>query len=98
MRLSVKCNMMQLKRKLIRKVHVTYNLAENMLEDVESMKFIGVSVTHDLRWTKHVSNICTKVNRMLAFLKCNLTACPQDVKVMAYRGLVHLILEYASSV
>ena len=46
----------------------------------------------------HVSNICTKANRTLGFLRRNLYACPQEVKEAAYKGLVHPVLEYSGSV
>ena len=34
----------------------------------------------------------------LGFLRRNLSACPQDVKESAYKGLVRPVLEYGSSV
>ena len=46
----------------------------------------------------HVSNMCTKANRTLGFLRRNLYQCAQDVKAAAYRGLVCPILEYRSCV
>ena len=46
----------------------------------------------------HVSNICTKANRTLGFLRRNLSACPQDVKESAYKGFVRPVLEHGSSV
>ena len=52
----------------------------------------------DLRWNTHVSNVCTKENRTLGFLRRNLSSCPQDVKETAYKGLVRPVLEYASPV
>ena len=42
--------------------------------------------------------IVPKANRTLGFLRRNLSACPRDVKESAYKGLVHPILEYGSSV
>ena len=51
-----------------------------------------------MKWNTHVSNICTKANRTLGFLRRNLAACPLDVKESAYKGLVRPILEYGSSV
>ena len=54
-------------------------------------------ITKDLKWNTHVSNICTKANRTLGFLRRNLAAYPQDVKESAYKGLVFPILEYGSS-
>ena len=46
----------------------------------------------------HVSNICTKANRTLGFLRRNLYSCPQEVKEAAYKGLVRPVLEYSGSV
>ena len=46
----------------------------------------------------HVSNVCTKANRTLGFLRRNLYACPLAVKEAAYKGLVRPVLEYSGSV
>ena len=94
----VKCNMMQLTRKRIKKIHASYTLEGTDLENVESIKYLGVTITNDLRWNKHVSNVCTKANRTLGFLRRNLHSCPQEVKEAAYKGLVRPVLEYGSSV
>ena len=61
----VKCNMMQLTRNRIKKVHASYTLEGTNLENVESIKYLGVTITSDLRWNTHVSNVCTKANRTL---------------------------------
>ena len=66
--------------------------------NVESIKYPGVTITNDLRWNKHVSNVCTKANRTLGFLRRNLYSCPQEVKEAAYKGLVRPVLDYGSSV
>ena len=94
----VKCNMMQLTRKRIKKIHASYTLAGTNLENVESIKYLGVTITSDLRWNTHVSNVCTKANRTLGFLRRNLYSCPQEVKEAAYKGLVRPVLDYGSSV
>ena len=59
---------------------------------------LGVTITNELRWNTHVSNICTKANLNLGFLRRKLYACPQEVKEAAYKGLVRTVLEYSSSV
>ena len=46
----VKCSMMQITRKRIKKIHASYTLEGTVLENVESMKYHGVTVTNDLRW------------------------------------------------
>ena len=92
----VKCNMMQLTRKRIKKIHASYSLEGADLENVESIKYLGVTITSDLRWNTHVRNVCTKANRTLGFLRRNLYSCPQWVKEAAYKGFVRL--DYGSSV
>ena len=94
----VKCNMMQLTRKRIKKIHASYTLEGTNLENVESIKYLGVTITSDLRWNTHVSNVCTKANRTLGSLRRNVYSCPQEVKEAAYKGLVRPVLDYGSSV
>ena len=80
-------------------VLVRRNILEGTnLENVESIKYLGVTITSDLRWNTHVSNVCTKANRTLGFLRRNLYSCPLEVKEAAYKGLVRPVLDYGSSV
>ena len=94
----VKCNIMQITRKWIKKINAHYSLEGTVLENVEKIKYLGVTITNDLKWNTHVSNICTKANRTLGFLRRNLAAYPLDVKESAYKRLVRPVLEYGSSV
>ena len=43
-----------------------------------------------------LSNVCTKTNRTLGFLRRNLHSCPQEVKEAAYKGLVRPVLDYGN--
>ena len=92
--------MMQLIRKRTKKIHASYTLEGTDLENVESIKYLGVTITSDLRWNTnvHLSNVCTKAKRTLGFLMRILYSCPQEVKEAAYRGLVRPVLDYGSSV
>ena len=49
----IKCNMMQLTRKRIKKIHASYTLEGTNLENVESIKYLGVTITSNLRWNTH---------------------------------------------
>ena len=80
------------------KIQASYTLEGTVLENVESIKYIGVTITSDLKWISHIRNVCTKANRTLGFLRRNLFSCPQDVKKVSYKSLVRPILEYGSSV
>ena len=85
---------MQLTRKRIKKIHASYTLEGTDLENVESTKYLGVTITSDLILTTHVSNVCTKANRTLGLLRKNLYSCPQELKEAAYKGLVRPVLDY----
>ena len=52
-----------------KKIHASYILEGTDLENVESIKYLGVKISSDLRWNTHVSNVCTKANRTIGFLK-----------------------------
>ena len=84
----VKCNIMQLTRKRIKKINAVHSLEGTVLENVDNIKYLSVTISKNLKWNTHVSNVCTKANRTLGFLRHNLLSCPQDVKEMAYKGLV----------
>ena len=99
---AVSCNVIQITRKRTNKIkfkiEASYTLEGIVLENVDSIKYLGITITHDLRWNTHISNMCTKANRTLGFLRRNLYQCPQDVKEAAYKGIVRPILEYGSCV
>ena len=65
----VKCNMMQLTNKRTSKIQASYKLEGTVLENVESIKYLGVTITKDLKWNTHISNVCTKANRTLGFFE-----------------------------
>ena len=81
----VKCNMMQLTRKHLNKIHASYTLEGTFLENVDNIKYLGVTITNDLKWNTHISNICTRANRTLGFSRRTLFSCSQDVKESAYK-------------
>ena len=57
--------MMQLTRKRINKIHASYTLERTDLENIESIKYLEVTITRDLRWKTHVSNVCTELTEPL---------------------------------
>ena len=89
---------MQITRKWIKKINASFSLEGLVLDNVEKIKYLGVTITNDLKWNTLVSNICTKAKRTLGFLRSNLAAFPRYVKESVYKGLVRPIQEYGSSV
>ena len=79
----VKCNMMLLTKKH-NKIDVSYMQEGTVLENVGSIKYLGVTIASDLKWNSHIRNVCYRANITLSFLRRNLFSCPQDVKEAAY--------------
>ena len=72
---AVKCNIMQTPRKRIKKINASFTLEGTVLDTVEKIKYLGITMTSDSKWNTHV-----KANRTFGFLRRNLAACPHDVK------------------
>ena len=98
MEYDISASQMQITRKRTNKIEASYTLEGTVLENADSIKYLGVTITHHLRWNTHISNMCTKANRTLGLLRRNLYQCPQDVKEAANRGFFRPILEYGSCV
>jgi hypothetical protein len=75
-----------------------YFLHGTILSEVESSTYLGVKLSSDLKWDKHISGICGKANSTLGLLRRNLKTKSKTLKDRAYQALVRPKLEYASSV
>ena len=82
------------KKKIINK----YVLNGHTLESTSDAKYLGVTLTSDLKWNTHINNITSKANRTLGFLRRNVKISSPKIKTLAYFSLVQPILEYASPV
>ena len=76
--------------------HIEMQPKKIAYSNVESIKYlhVGVKITNDLNLNTHISNVCTKANRTIGFLRRTLLSCPQDVKEAAHKGMVHHVLGY----
>ena len=52
-------------------------------------KYLGVTLSNDLKWSKHIAIMTNKTNSMLSFLRRNLKGCPEKFMQTAYFSLVH---------
>ena len=75
-----------------------YKMASDTLETVQQHPYLGVELTHNLKWSHHIDNITAKANRALWFLRRNLWRCPANVKQQMYFALVRPIIENVCSV
>ena len=51
--------MMQLTKKQ-NKIDASYTLEGTVLENVESIKYLGVTITSDLKWNSHILEMCVQ--------------------------------------
>ena len=75
-----------------------YSIDGDVIPNEKSTKYLGVTITSDLSWTKLIETIKTKASRTLGLIRRNLGPCDTTVKEKAYQSLVRPQLEYASSV
>ena len=76
----------------------SYVLHGHTLKNVSSAKYLGVIINNTVSWDDHISNTCSKANRALGFLKCNLKISASNIKEKAYKVFIHPLLEYAASI
>ena len=62
-----------------------------------SAKYLGLTITDDLEWGQHISEISCKATKTLGFLRRNLALAPRHTKEVAYKTLVPQ-LEYAAPI
>jgi hypothetical protein len=92
-----KCNVLTISKKRSSSKY-NYTLHGHILEHDTSAKYLGCTISSDLKWGKHISTICSKANNTISFLKRNINISNKSIKEKAYVSLVRPTLEYASSV
>ena len=91
-----KCKIMRITRKTTHKITYQYTMEHTNLKTVQHTKYLGVTVSDDLRWNRHVADITGRANKLLGLLRRDLSTCDGRVKEAAYLGLGRPLLEYAS--
>ncbi len=76
----------------------SYSLNNTTLQETDSHTYLGVEISKNLKWKKHIDHITARGNMSLGFIKRNLHSCTQDIKNLAYRSLVRPLLEYCAPV
>ena len=49
----VKCSIMQITRKQIKKISWSYTLEGTVLNNVEKIRYLGITVTNNLKWNTY---------------------------------------------
>ena len=65
-----KCHSMRVTRHLLsNQIHFNYSLHQQTLEQVQSAKYLGITITDNLEWGQHVAEISSKATKTLGFLR-----------------------------
>ena len=70
----------------------------HLIERVNSYKCLGVQVDETLSWEAHISDVVSKVAKVLAVLRRLRPICPQSTLVTIYKSLILPNLDYCSAV
>ena len=92
-----KCNSIPITRKH-KPIITSYILKDTPLERLETAAYLGILIASDLSWNNQVAKVAAKANRILGFVKKNISTSSTKIKELAYKALVRPSLEYAASV
>ena len=76
----------------------SYTLGGETIPKKQATKYFGITITSDLSWSKHISNIRAKASRTIGLLRRNFGPCHPSVKEKAYYCLMRPQIDYAASV
>ncbi|RUS79398.1 hypothetical protein EGW08_012836 [Elysia chlorotica] len=93
-----KCNVLRTRVGQRGEINYFYTLHDQILAEVDTVKYLGVWISNDLSWTPHVDYVTKKGNQKLGFLRRNLRGAPTPSKSLAYTSLVRSGLEYAAPI
>ena len=92
-----KCHPMRVTRHCSHKqiVH-DYTLHQRTLENVQSAKYLGITITENIDLGQQISDISSKSTKTLGLLPRNLAFATRSTKEVAYKNLVRPKLDYAA--
>lgn len=76
----------------------SYSLNGAPVVEKSQYKYLGITFTNTLSWSKHIENICASATRKLGLLRHKLKASPTHVKLLAFKMIILPKLQYASVV
>ena len=91
-----KCNILHITRS--KRPITSHTIYGHDLESLDTAKYLGVHLSTDLRWNRHVDATRQSASGVLKFLRRNLRVSSTSVKTRAYQMYVRPKLEYAGIV
>ena len=83
----VKCHVLRISRKK-NTATFPYCLHGQVLTEVKSAKYLGVTTSNDMTWNNHIDSTAAKAKKRLGFLKRNIKVKDSTLKEKAYKAIV----------
>ena len=77
-------------------IDASHKLHDQPPQVTDSVKYLGLTPTSDLKFNSHINNVTARTNSVLGLLRRNLKISSQAVKIQAYQSLVRPHLEFPS--
>lgn len=92
-----KCSFISFTRKL-KRIDTSYSLDSVVLDRVDEIRDLGVTLDSKLKFATHVNNIVKNAAKILGFLKRALRGFKQNrTRIILYNSMVRSCLEYSST-
>lgn len=73
---------------------INLNYQGTTIENVETIKFLGITIDYKLTWIPHTEEICKKLSKFVYALKRIRTIANIEAAITAYHGYVASLLRY----
>lgn len=73
-----------------------YTLCGEILNQVTENPYLGLTLSQDLKWSTHITQLTKKANSTMAVLRRNLRNCTKDCRKIAYISLVRSLMDYGA--
>ena len=80
------------------KPHISLQINSTPIPCAESTKYLGVTISSDLKWNLHISNTCKSAKQKLGLLYRSFHQADQKTLTHLYKSLILPKLEYCSCV
>ena len=74
------------------------SIPEELIEQMTCVKYLGIQIDSQLKWTEHVATVSLKVARAMEMIKYAKKFLPTETLKLLYRGLIEPHLRFCCSV
>ena len=88
---ALKCQHISFCNKQVQ-TNFNYMICDEVIKQVDSIKYLGVTIDKKITWPQQVDKIALKANRVRGFLFRNIKHCSSDIQNRCYKIFIQPIL------